>query len=121
MNNNSNISEISAFRLCNTCGACQHVCPKQAITCEETVGGYHMPFVDKNLCVECGLCISVCPGGGFNERLLHSLTEDPFAGNALSTFVDKAQDKAIYRNSQTGGYDLSSVFLGIYRSGSVSI
>ena len=52
MNNNSNISEISAFRLCNTCGACQHVCSKQAITYEETVGGYYMPPVGENLCVK---------------------------------------------------------------------
>jgi coenzyme F420 hydrogenase subunit beta len=117
MNNNSNISEISAFRLCNTCSACQDVCSKQAITYEETIGGYYVSSVDKNLCVKCGTCISVCPGTGFNEHLLNSLPDDPFVGNALGAFVGKAQDKVIYRNSQSGGLVSALLTFGLEQLG----
>lgn len=103
MNRQENISEIANLRLCNACGACQYVCPKQAIAYEETIGGYLLPSVDAELCVQCGLCASVCPGAGLSPQILDSLPADPFTGNAIATYVGKAQNEEIFNNSQSGG------------------
>lgn len=98
-----NISHIASLRLCNSCGACQFVCPKQAIRYEETVGGYLIPRVDTDRCTECELCLSVCPGAGFGKSVLDALPEDPFTGTAIAAYVGKASDEGIFNNSQSGG------------------
>jgi coenzyme F420 hydrogenase subunit beta len=98
-----NIASVAAELLCNTCGACQGVCPADAIRYRETMGGHYLPVVDETACTGCGLCRAVCPGIHFGETLMARLPADPFAGTVPQAFVGKAADQALYENSQSGG------------------
>lgn len=42
---------------CVACGACQDVCPENAITMNE------IALIDKGKCVDCGACVDECPNG----------------------------------------------------------
>lgn len=42
---------------CVACGACQEVCPENAITMNDVA------VIDKDKCVECGACVDECPNG----------------------------------------------------------
>ncbi|HUW42929.1 MAG TPA: 4Fe-4S binding protein [Thermoplasmata archaeon] len=37
------------------CGACQDVCPENAITMDDVA------VIDKDKCVDCGACVDECP------------------------------------------------------------
>ncbi|MDO3377213.1 DUF362 domain-containing protein [Geoalkalibacter halelectricus] len=41
---------------CTTCGACEPVCPVEAIH-----PGDPMYTIDKDACIDCGACDDVCP------------------------------------------------------------
>jgi len=40
---------------CSACGACDEVCPADAISVEDSAK------VDPELCTECGACVEECP------------------------------------------------------------
>lgn len=103
MTEKQNVSQVVNQKLCNSCGACFAVCKAKAIEFKETVGGYYFPSIDNKVCADCGLCLSVCPGINLAKGLMERMPDDPFAGEALKTFVGKATDKKIYENSQSGG------------------
>ena len=44
--------------VCTLCGACQPVCPTEAITLGETT-----VKVNARACCGCGACVEVCPNG----------------------------------------------------------
>ncbi|MBT3191559.1 MAG: 4Fe-4S dicluster domain-containing protein [Verrucomicrobia bacterium] len=99
----SNISDISAARICNTCGACVGVCPADAIKFVETAAGHCMPEVDDGRCNDCGLCSRVCPSLTFGNDLFRRMPKDAFAGVALETCVGRATNEALFSNSSSGG------------------
>ena len=45
-------------KACTPCGACQAVCPTEAITLGEVA-----VRVNADLCCGCGACVEVCPNG----------------------------------------------------------
>ena len=45
---------------CTGCGACQNICPQNAISMQPDTEGFPYPVVNDQ-CVECGLCIKICP------------------------------------------------------------
>lgn len=45
---------------CYGCGACEYVCPKQAITLKADAEGFLMPVIDRERCIKCGLCVRKC-------------------------------------------------------------
>lgn len=53
-------NSIAAFSKCANCGACQNICPKDAIRVESD-GWFYRVAVNAEKCVECGLCQAVCP------------------------------------------------------------
>lgn len=46
---------------CTGCGACDNVCPVDAIFMKENRDGFLYPIVDTNKCINCGLCAKKCP------------------------------------------------------------
>lgn len=47
--------------ICTGCGACQNICPCNAIEMRaDAIEGYR-PFVTKNKCIDCGKCVATCP------------------------------------------------------------
>ncbi len=45
---------------CCGCGACQAVCPKDAIHFSKNKEGFLCPVIAPNKCVDCSLCVKVC-------------------------------------------------------------
>lgn len=48
---------------CNGCGACESICPADAI---RMTGG--VPVIDQRLCNECGACFDACTQGAIYEE-----------------------------------------------------
>lgn len=60
--NSSKIKKhIYQGELCCGCGACEVVCPTNAIIIERDDKGFYTANVDEDKCVSCGKCLKVCP------------------------------------------------------------
>ena len=46
--------------LCTSCGACENICPKNAIKMKEDEQGFLYPSIDEEKCINCHLCEIVC-------------------------------------------------------------
>ncbi len=95
-----NIKNISGNHICTACGACALVCPKQAVTLEETPAGFLAAQVS-DACVDCGLCRKVCPSVA--ENTAKYAPEDLLHGPCLAAFTGYATDPALRQNGQSGG------------------
>ena len=51
---------------CVSCGACENVCPREAI---KVVHGCHAQ-IDPEKCIGCGLCAKACPSGAATVKAL---------------------------------------------------
>lgn len=47
--------------LCCGCGACEQVCPVNAIQVNQVKSGFYRAIVREEICISCGKCRSVCP------------------------------------------------------------
>lgn len=101
--NNRTIASVVENKLCNSCGACFAACPTEAIAFCETVGGHLFPDISDEKCISCGRCYLVCPGKGLEKTSAEKLPQDPFEGGILQAYVGRANDDAIFKNSQSGG------------------
>ncbi len=99
------ITAIVDNDLCHSCGACSNVCHPEVITFHETVAGHVFPKINYDGCTACELCSAVCPGIIFGKTMTEIVekAEDPFEGEALSTWVGQSKDKDILDNGQSGG------------------
>lgn len=84
---------------CCACGACNSICPHNAIEIRTTnIGRKYADINDK--CVDCGLCSKVCP-------VLNDESQDRFAdkyvGDIRNCYVGKSLDERIFNNAQSGG------------------
>ncbi|MDE5881106.1 MAG: Coenzyme F420 hydrogenase/dehydrogenase, beta subunit C-terminal domain [Muribaculaceae bacterium] len=93
------IQRVSDSYLCSNCGACQVVCPKDAIGFKVTSIGRVYADVNDS-CIDCGLCQNVCPS--LNDTM-PSLDKENLLGKITSLRVGKATDEVIYKNAQSGG------------------
>lgn len=98
----NNINEIKNSQLCFGCGTCNVVCNKDAITMQYDNIGRLMPILDEAKCVNCGLCSKICPSLD-QKRIQLPDAEDHFVGHVINTYIGKATDERIFRNSQSGG------------------
>jgi coenzyme F420 hydrogenase subunit beta len=103
MSKRRDITEVVNNMLCHSCGSCFAACGHDCITYNTTSAGYLFPKIDYDACTNCGLCFDVCPGDHFTDRLQEKTIEDPFVGTILSSYVGKATNERIYKNSQSGG------------------
>ncbi len=52
--------EYSIEKLCCGCGACEQICPRNAIFMSVNKYGFYQPVIDEEKCVQCGKCIQKC-------------------------------------------------------------
>lgn len=77
---------------CCGCGACAHVCPKNAITMLDDGCGFLYPRIDEALCVNCGLCEKACP-----------LTQPLPEGFDTKFYAVRSKDDGVVSKSSSGG------------------
>lgn len=83
----------SECKNCTGCGACQNICPCNAIEMRaDAIEGYK-PFVNKSMCIDCGRCIETCP----------MLSEDNNLFFPLEGYAVVAED-SVRKNSSSGGF-----------------
>ncbi len=104
--------------LCHSCGACAAICPTDAISFRESVGGHLFPTIDELRCTYCGLCFKVCAGKLVRPTFRQVLPGDPFEGISLGTWVGKSRDVAVYAGGQSGGV-VSQLLINLLESGEV--
>lgn len=47
---------------CTGCGACENICPMNAVALKEGKEGFLYPVIQTSRCIQCGKCKEVCPG-----------------------------------------------------------
>lgn len=67
-------------RQCCACGACENICPKQAISMKEDRNGFLYPRINHEICIKCGLCNKVCEYQ--NNTLLNNESQVAYAAIA---------------------------------------
>ena len=77
---------------CFGCGACQQICPKNAISMAPDAEGFLRPEINEDLCVSCGLCQKVCPA---ESQLLHT--------GEKKTYALKHKDETVRSKCTSGG------------------
>lgn len=88
---------------CAGCGACEKICPKNAISIKRDAHGFRVASVDPEKCVRCGKCRTVCPFNGHTEKSLLDLKE---------LYAFKADSETL-NHSSSGGF---SHIIGEYLS-----
>lgn len=78
---------------CYGCGACENICPANAIFMRRDDDGFLYPHIDNDACRECGLCEDVCISG---KKLDHG--REP-----LAVYAAVNRSKSILENSASGG------------------
>lgn len=77
---------------CFGCGACESICPQNAIVLKEDKESFLYPCVDYNLCNNCNLCVKVCP--------LHF---DSYQKTDVLSYVGMSKDFNVNFSSSSGG------------------
>ncbi len=78
---------------CSGCGACNNVCPVNAIKMLEDKEGFIYPDIDENICIHCNLCHRVC----------YIETEKLKKSNPLYVWGGYHKDELILKESTSGG------------------
>ena len=85
------MNNVSMFSECAACGACNNICPFNAISVLKDSEYYNI-CVDSEKCVECGKCVDVCPWN--REKDSQNLT---------AAYGGWVNDKNIVEKSSSGG------------------
>ena len=59
---------LEDFRECTGCGACDNICPTDAITMSEGYQTFFYPYIDNDKCIECYRCQQVCPVNSYENK-----------------------------------------------------
>lgn len=76
---------------CFGCGACQAVCPSDAVHMAFDAEGFAYPVVDAERCTRCGGCETVCPA------------KQPPCGVEGEAYAVRTKDAELLQNSSSGG------------------
>lgn len=78
---------------CCGCGACNNICPKNAISMKSDEKGFAYPKISSDRCIECGLCKKVCPITKNHTSEIHT----------QHAYAVKHKDEKIRKTSSSGG------------------
>ena len=106
-------SELS--KLCVGCGACQAVCPQDAINLSDK-NGFVSLQINRENCSDCGLCSRICPiiHAAFHEPAVFS--EKEMVGHYYKIYIAHASDDKIRWRGASGGV-ITALILNILRTG----
>lgn len=93
--------------VCTGCGACEKICPKQAISFMADEEGFPSPQIQPDQCVDCGLCSKVCPA-------LHM----PKTNEIQEAYAAQLLDRDALKDSTSGGL-FTALSREIFRRGGV--
>ena len=102
-----------SYSLCQQCGICEAVCPKQAITMTMRKDGTHDIFIDQDKCILCKRCVSCCPSNKEENygEYFEVLAEKKF-------FIGFSADKKVRKESSSGGVAKTLIVEGL-KSGKI--
>lgn len=56
------MNQVCKREECTGCGLCSSICPKGAISLEESKDtGHYFPVINQDICVNCHICVKYCP------------------------------------------------------------
>jgi coenzyme F420 hydrogenase subunit beta len=94
--------------LCCGCGACEGICPVNALFIDSKKT--FKPTLDKKKCIQCNLCFEVCPGKGWNPvqqaKIIceqENIEMDLNYGPVKNYYMGKAIDEKINEAGASGG------------------
>lgn len=116
------INDISLKYLCHGCGACESLCPTDAISMEY-LHRRHIPVLHDDKCIDCDICYKDCPGINLDlKREELSKTEGRYRSTYLgyyeSIYVGHANDEQIRSNSSSGGV-VTSILVYMLQKGMI--
>ena len=91
---NNSVCDIINNYLCTGCGACEKLCPSDAIEMKRNPAGFLLSCVDLKKCINCGKCLMGCPS---EARQLSD-----FIGSGQG-FIGFAENTKIRLKGQSGG------------------
>ena len=103
------IVQVVKDGLCNGCGTCIALCPKEIIKLNlDDKKGIYVPKINIKKCNNCGTCFKVCPGQevDFKNLTLDIFGKNPdniLVGNYLKCYVGNSKSHDIRFNSTSGG------------------
>lgn len=77
---------------CCACGACENICPAQAISFCENESGFLYPKIDEEKCISCKNCVKVC-----------AFKNNTVKNSPLAVYAAIAKDESIRKKSASGG------------------
>lgn len=96
------------YHLCNSCGVCVGICPKNSIKLEKNTAGQYVPVINENSCIHCGLCSKLCQGQKVDFLEMAEISHLEWNGNLLtgqllSAYTAFAEDPVIRAKGVSGG------------------
>jgi len=106
--------------LCRKCGACQAVCPVDAITCPESAKspatGQTAVRINDNICLGCGLCVKMCRTGALKlaQRPKRQITPLNSTHRTILMALEKGKlQELIFDNQVLFSHRALAVLLGV--------
>lgn len=96
---------------CTACGACEAICPENAITMQMDKKGFWYPVVDLVKCNECDWCVNACPKKG--RRQLVQYTSDALP----ELYIGEAPDAERKYDAYSGLFRVIAHFVLTQRNG----
>ena len=88
-------------RFCTGCGACESICPVDAIRMLPDEEGFFVPVIDDNICISCKLCEKVCPQLGVEQKN----NPEP------RCYAVRAGDDVVKRSASGGAFTILAEFV----------
>ncbi|MGM0509436.1 MAG: Coenzyme F420 hydrogenase/dehydrogenase, beta subunit C-terminal domain, partial [Fusobacteriota bacterium] len=105
-----NVNELNLDYICLGCGACETICPTNAIKIK-IENNVYQPKVEKDKCIQCKKCINICPGLEINieeqSKILfdnqNSINNDYVLGRFISNYLGYSTDEKLRYEAASGG------------------